>query len=258
VGDKVFITSWGGDNGIYVLESNRYTNNKILAVDLQNPKRTWQEELSAPSFSSPAVSLSHDIVIAGCNSPNNDSVFAFSLNGSKLWSKKIGAIGYASPVIYDNTVFVTATITSSLSIKTMMYALNLTDGKILWNKTICSSDKAYSSNGDSTPAIFDNILYVASPNGTLFALNASGGSELWATSVYNRSHLFSKKEIGILAQNFRELNLLPFLIHLDEILYFESHFQYQSNQYIYIFWNPRKLFFLFYQQIQNIHYSLLL
>ncbi|MCX6664285.1 MAG: PQQ-binding-like beta-propeller repeat protein [Euryarchaeota archaeon] len=194
-GDNVFITSWGGDNGVYVLESNRYTNNKILAVDLQNPKRTWQEELSAPSFSSPAASLSHDIVIAGCNSPDNNSVFAFSLNGSKLWSKKIGAVGYASPVIYGNTVFVTATITSSLSIKTMMYALNLTDGKILWNKTICSSDKAYSSNGDSTPAIFDNILYVASPNGTLFALNASGGSELWATSVYNRSHLFSPSSL---------------------------------------------------------------
>jgi outer membrane protein assembly factor BamB len=194
-GDKVFITSWGGDNGSYFLESNRYTNNKILAVDLQNDNKTWQKDLSAPSFSTPAVSLSHSIVIAGCNSPNNDSVFAFSLNGSELWSKKIGAIGYASPVIYDNTVFVTATITSSLSIKTMMYALNLTDGEILWNKTICTGDKAYSSNGDSTPAIFDNILYVASPDGTLFALNASGGSELWATSVYNRSHLFSPSSL---------------------------------------------------------------
>jgi len=194
-GDKVFITSWGGDNGIYVLESNRYTNNKILAVDLQNDKKTWQKELSAPSFSTPAVSLSHNVVIAGCNSPNNDSVFAFSLNGSEIWSKKIGAIGYASPVIYENTVFVTATITSSLSIKTMLYALNLTDGEIFWNKTICSSDKAYSNNGDSTPAIFDNILYVASPDGTLFAIHATDGSELWATSVYIRSHLLSPSSL---------------------------------------------------------------
>jgi len=195
-GDKVFITSWGGDNGIYVLKSNRYTNNKILAVDLQNNNRTWQKELSAPSFSTPAVSLSHSIVIAGCNSPNNDSVYAFSLNGSKLWSKKIGAIGYASPVIYKNTVYVTATVTSSLSIKTMLYALNLTDGKILWNKTICSSDiLVYSNNGDSTPAIFNNTLYVASPSGTLLALHASDGSELWATSVYNRSYPFSQSSL---------------------------------------------------------------
>jgi len=192
-GDKVFITSWGGDTD--VLESNKYTNNKILAVDLLNDNRTWQKELSSPSFSTPAVSLSHNIVIAGCNSPDDDSVYAFSLNGSELWSEKIGAIGYASPVIYENTVFVTATITGSFSIKTMLYALNLTDGEILWNKTICSSDKAYSNNGNSTPAIFDNILYVASPDGTLFALHASDGSELWATSVYNRSHLFSPSSL---------------------------------------------------------------
>jgi outer membrane protein assembly factor BamB len=194
-GNKVFITSWGGDNGSYFLENNRYTNNKILAVDLQNDNRTWQMKLSAPSFSTPAVSLSHNIVIAGCNSPDNDSVFAFSLNGSKLWSKKIGAIGYASPVIYENTVFVTATITGSLSIKTMMYALNLTDGEILWNKTICNSDKVFSRNGDSTPAIFDNNLYIASPDGKLFALHASDGSELWSTTVYNRSHFFSPSSL---------------------------------------------------------------
>jgi outer membrane protein assembly factor BamB len=190
-GDKIFITSWGGDNSIY----KPYTNNKILAVDLQNDNGTWQKELSAPSFSTPAVSLSHNIVIAGCNSPNNDSVFAFSLNSSKLWSKKIGAIGYSSPVIYENTVYVTSTITSSLSIKTLLYALNLTDGTILWNKTICSSDKMYSSNGDSTPAIFDHILYVASPDGMLFALHSSNGSEIWTTSVYNRSHLFSPSSL---------------------------------------------------------------
>ena len=194
-GDKVFITSWGGDNGIYINENNRYTYNKILAVDLQNDNKTWQNKLSAPSFSTPAVSLSHNIVIAGCNSPDNDSVFAFSLNGSKLWSKKIGAIGYASPVIYENSVYVTATITNSLSITTMLYALNLTDGKILWNKTICSSNILYSNNGDSTPAIFNNTLYTASPDGALFALHASDGSKLWATSVYNRSYLFSPNSL---------------------------------------------------------------
>jgi outer membrane protein assembly factor BamB len=190
-GNQVFITSWGGDNGSYPL----YTNNKILAVDLQNDSRTWQKELSAPSFSTPAVSLSHNIVISGCNSTNNDSVFAFSLDGSKLWSKKIGAIGYASPVIYKNTVYVTSTITSSLSITTMLYALNLTDGKKLWNTTICTSSRLYSNNGDSTPAIFNNTLYVASPDGTLFALHASDGSLLWANSVYTRSYLFSPNSL---------------------------------------------------------------
>ncbi len=192
-GDKIYITSWGGDNGNYVF--NRYTNNKILAIDLQNDNKTWQKELSAPSFSSPAVSLSSNIVIAGCNSPDGHSLYAFSLNGLELWNKSIGAIGYASPVIYHNTVFVTATVSGSSSIKTIVYALNLTDGNILWNKTICNSAKVYENNGDSTPAIYDNILYVASPDGTLFALHASDGSELWATSVYTRSLIFSPSSL---------------------------------------------------------------
>jgi outer membrane protein assembly factor BamB len=188
-GGNIYITSWGGDTDSYVIENNRYTNNKLLSINIQDISKTWQKELSGPSYSSPAVSLTHNVIVAGCDSWDNDSVYAFSLDGTKLWSKNIGAIGYASPVISDNTVYVTAMLTAKKTIKTNIYALNLTDGKILWNKTICESKDSYSNNGDSTPAIFNNLLYVASPDGTLYALHISDGSELWHTSVYTRSLL---------------------------------------------------------------------
>ncbi len=194
-GDKIFITSWGGDNGAYIDESNRYTNNKLLALDLETGNSTWQKELSAPSYSTPAVSLSSDIVIAGCDSSNNQSLFAFSLDGTPLWSKKIGAIGHTSPVIYDNMVFVIATSQSLGSLKTNIYGLNLTNGDSVWNKTICSSIQQFKNIGDSTPTIFDDVLYVASPDGTLFAFHASNGTELWSQSVYIRSMILSPQSL---------------------------------------------------------------
>jgi outer membrane protein assembly factor BamB len=191
-GDRIFITSWGGDNGTYVIEGNRYVNNKLLAVDIKNENRTWQQELPAPSYSTPAVSLAQNIVVAGCNS-NNESLFAFSLEGTPLWSKKIGAIGYASPVISNDVVFATATIGS---LKTIVTALNLTTGEILWNTTVCSTIIPFSNIGDSTPTVFNSILYVAAPDGTFFALHTSNGTEVWSNSkVYIRSHAFSPSSV---------------------------------------------------------------
>jgi hypothetical protein len=186
-GDKLFITSWGGDTGIYLDENNRYSNNKLLAIDLKNENKTWQAALSAPSYSTPAVSLSSDIVIAGCSSSDNNSIFAFNLDGTLLWSKNIGSVGYASPVIYKDMVFIPATSKRALSLKTNIYALNLTTGGMLWNKTVCDSILDYSNVGDSTPAVFNDVLYVASPNGTLFAIHASDGTQLWATPIYSRT-----------------------------------------------------------------------
>jgi outer membrane protein assembly factor BamB len=186
-GGNIYITSWGGDTGSYVFESSRYTNNKILSINIQDISKTWQRELSAPSYSSPAVSLTYNTVVAGCDSPDNDSVYAYSLDGTKLWSNALGAVGFASPVIYGNTVFVTATVSSMTSTKTNIYALNLTDGAYIWNKTICESGKLYSNNGDSTPAVFENILYAAAPDGILYALDIADGSDTWHTSVYSRS-----------------------------------------------------------------------
>jgi outer membrane protein assembly factor BamB len=180
--NTIFISTWGGDNGSYISEKNRYTNNKLVAVSLDNGLWLWRYSLPAASYSTPAVTS--DKVIVGCNSPDNESILAFSLDGAKIWGKKIGAIGYASPVIYEDTVFVTCKKVSGTTATTTIVALNLEDGTFLWNATLCELTTRYSNLADSTPAVYDGILYAASPDGKVYAIYTTNGTIRWSSSIY--------------------------------------------------------------------------
>jgi outer membrane protein assembly factor BamB len=184
--DTLFITTWGGDTGSYIIESNRYTNNRVIALDVENGNKTWEYELPAPSYSTPAVSVTNDIVIVGCSSSDNDSVFAFTLAGEKRWSTAVGAIGHAAPIIYEDTVFVTCKEEALGITTTKVIALSLDDGSILWNATISEILSLYGNLVDSTPAVYDDVLYVASPEGVLRAFDTMNGSVLWSATVYSR------------------------------------------------------------------------
>jgi outer membrane protein assembly factor BamB len=184
VDNTLFISTWGGDNGHYLLESSRYTNNQLIALNL-NDMTIENFTLPAPGLSTPAVT--GDIVIVTCNSTDNDSVFALSLSGEKIWSRAVGAVGHASPVIYGNAVFVTCTQEeSNRKATTKIVAMNLNDGNILWNATVSEQlPSRYMHFSESTPAVYDNVLYVASPDGTVHALAVSNGTKLWSTSIYS-------------------------------------------------------------------------
>lgn len=183
VDNTLFISTWGGDNGYYLIETNRYTNNKLLALDLNdNGKKLWEYTLPAAGLSTPAVS--GDVIIVTCNSTSNDSVFAVSLNGEKLWSRAVGAVAHASPVIYEGMVFVTAATGSSGATTTKIVALDIDNGNILWNTTLSNLASKYKHFSDSTPAVYDGVLYAASPNGIVHALYTSNGSSLWTSSIY--------------------------------------------------------------------------
>jgi outer membrane protein assembly factor BamB len=180
-GDTIYISTWGGDNDSYVFESSRYTNNKLLALDMNGQKR-WDYSLPGPGFSSPAVT--EDMIIVGCSSPVNDSVFALSLNGGKLWSKAVGAVGHASPVISGDTVFVTCRQVSNKKSVTKIVAMNINDGSILWNVTLGSPSALYDNVAESTPAIYNGVLYAASPDGTVYALDTMKGTTNWSNKIY--------------------------------------------------------------------------
>jgi outer membrane protein assembly factor BamB len=189
--DRIYISTWGGDNGTYVFDSSRYTNNKLLAIDLDGqPKGEYT--LPAPSYSTPAVI--DDLIIVGCSSPGNDSVIALHYDGTiftKIWSKAVGAVGHASPVIYGDAVFVTCEQVTNKKSVTKIVAMNINDGSILWNATLGTPSASYNNVAESTPAIYDGVLYAASPDGTVYALNAVNGTTRWSNKVYTLP-LFSK------------------------------------------------------------------
>lgn len=182
IGDTIYISSWGGDNGSYVIESNRYTNNKVLALDLRTGQKRWEYTLPAPSYSTPAVS--DEMIVVGCSSTANESVIALNLNGEKIWSKGIGMVGHASPVIYQDTVFITSQQIIDKKGVTKIIALDLDTGEYLWNATVSEISNCKENLAESTPAVYDDVLYVASPDGTAYALDVQNGTTLWSIKLY--------------------------------------------------------------------------
>lgn len=181
-GDAIYISTWGGDNGSYVIEKNRYTNNKLLALDLRTGQKRWDYTLPAPSYSTPAVN--DKFIIVGCSSTENESVIALNLNGEKIWSKGIGMVGHASPVIFDDTVFITTQQIINKKGVTKIHAINLTDGGYLWNVTVSEISNCKENLAESTPAVYDGVLYVAAPDGTAYALDGQNGATLWSKKIY--------------------------------------------------------------------------
>ena len=173
--DKVFVTSWSGDPDL--LQSN--TNNKVIALYLSTGSDdVWDHpfDLPAGSFSTPAVY--ENMVFVGCNKQSGDSLFAIDAEtGDSIWNKSVGAIDGASPVIYNDTVFI---VSKGLS-KTKVTALNTENGSIKWEFIL---DRIHAV-ADTTPAIYDGVLYVASPNGYVYALDIDGvDKQLWRRRVY--------------------------------------------------------------------------
>jgi outer membrane protein assembly factor BamB len=189
-GSWIYITTWGGDNGTYVIEANRYTNNKLLALnfDVDSGIQDVDEyELPAPSYSSPAV-LSDKIIVT-CYSADNNSVIALGRDseghiGDKLWGKSIGAVGHASPVVFEDTVFVTCASVTNKKYATKIVALSLNDGTILWNRTLGTPSSSYSAVAESTPAVYNGVVYVAAAGGTVYALDSVNGTVLWSKEIY--------------------------------------------------------------------------
>lgn len=189
--NKVFITSWNGDTRLF----SDIKTNKVIALDLDkislgdtysndDEVMLWEYDLPAGSYSTPAVYNAK--VFVGCKG-TGDSFFVLDAEGNGdgttnlLWSIEVGSIGKSSPVICNDTVFVTSKSLGKIQI-TALNIDNETNDRVLWQKRICVLPDG--ANADSTPAVYDNVLYVASPRGTVYALDTANGATLWSKSIY--------------------------------------------------------------------------
>lgn len=189
--NKLYITSWSGDTSFKIL--SEHETNKVIAIDLDkvtsdvdtdHPAFLWEYDLPAASYTTPAVY--DDMVIVGCISSigKHDTIFALDAvgNGDKkttnlLWSVNVGSIGRSSPIIYDNTVFITSKKAAGLVVS----AIDInpeSSSRILWQKTM-RLDIPLIENVDLTPAVYDGVLYVSSPRGSIYALDTKNGEILW-------------------------------------------------------------------------------
>ncbi|MBS3778454.1 MAG: PQQ-binding-like beta-propeller repeat protein, partial [Candidatus Thermoplasmatota archaeon] len=195
--DKVFITSWSGDSSVIndvtdLLNLSRGNNKLICLTD--EMAYEWSQDLSAGSFSTPAVG--EDLVVAGCEKINGDSLFAFTLNGVREWSADVGPIGYASPVIEDDTVYVVSkNVTQNLvTAYTQVIAVDVTNGEIKWSRNIGDNRaELYMNAAYPSPIAYNDFIYVVSPDGFLHKLYKGNG-----TNVISPKQIYNK---GIVSSN---------------------------------------------------------
>ncbi|MFO7677412.1 MAG: PQQ-binding-like beta-propeller repeat protein [Thermoplasmatota archaeon] len=194
--NKLFITSWTGDTKLF----SDLDTNKVIALDLNKVPTSgefttthdaflWEYTLPAGSYSTPAVY--NDMVFVACKSKmsQHDTFFVLDAegNGDKttnlLWSADVGSVERSSPVIYDNTVFITSKKQSGLFVTALDINPESTE-RILWENQICFA-LPFAANADSTPAVYNEVLYVASLRGNIYALNTKTGAIIWQKEVYS-------------------------------------------------------------------------
>jgi len=196
----LYISTLGGNlwnlPSLSKLGSYLGSNNKLLAINIDNGDIFWENKLPAASISTPTVE--DDLVFIGCQNMFGSSLLAYDIDdGSETWNQSVGIIGRSAPVYADDKIFVSANEKESVSDKgeNKIIALDALNGEILWNKSIGEMDAfqlLQLLKGRSffykliegfapitTPAYYKDTLYFVSPNGTLFAVYKNG-SDIWS------------------------------------------------------------------------------
>ncbi len=105
----------------------------------------------------------------------------WSYTENLAWQTKLPGRGQSSPVIWDNTVFVTA-IEGLMKDRCHVSALNLADGTIRWTTTLEASQKNrsnyFQSRSAPTPLVDAKAVYAFFETGELVALSHDG-KKLW-------------------------------------------------------------------------------
>ncbi|MFH1013763.1 MAG: PQQ-binding-like beta-propeller repeat protein [Thermoplasmatota archaeon] len=195
--NRIYLTTWGGDTSILNTIGDMFNfskgNNKLICLS-DTGSKIWTYDLPAGSFSSPAVT--NATIIVGCENLKGSSLYAFYPNGTKIWEKDVGPIGYASPVIYKNITYVVSKIPDQVSFtaQSRIVALGIENGNILWNETIGDIiPDVYGYAAYNTPAVADDRVFVVSSDGHLHAFDYLNGEQKWEAHVYKK---------GLISNNF--------------------------------------------------------
>ncbi len=109
-------------------------------------------------------------------------------DGPKLaWKIKIDGVGYSSPAIVGNSLFVSAAKDDTNGKGEFVLCLNVKDGSEVWKTEIPDNDKGYltawGSGPRSTPTVDGDCVYSLSARGELVCLNIKDGSKVWGVSL---------------------------------------------------------------------------
>jgi eukaryotic-like serine/threonine-protein kinase len=153
LGDLIFIAGYNG---------------KIFAYDAKTLQQRWVYPVEgnlAPIVST--IAISGDMLYFGCTDFN---LYALdTATGNLEWKFATGGEIWSSPVIDNNTVFIS-------SFDKKIYAVDATTGTKKWEFSTSSTNVA-------TPLTLDGVLYVGSLDRNLYAIDETTGQSIWKSPV---------------------------------------------------------------------------
>lgn len=166
--------------GVYVSPSvNRPLQPSVYALDASTGLLRWQSQV--PASSPLPLTAVDDVVYIS----SHDGCSALQANdGSLIWRQKIEGQPWSSPIVVDETVYITFSLMKqdfSLEpgqVRPELYikALRKNDGMLLWQHQLGTTTDATSS---TAPVVSQGKLFVGTDDGYLSALKASDGTLAW-------------------------------------------------------------------------------
>lgn len=147
-----------------------------------------------------AVTLFTGTIAAGSDwpqwrGPNRDGVSTetgllkeWPKGGPKqVWKIKIDGVGYSSPVIVGDKIFVSAASDDENGNNEFVLCLNVKDGSQLWKADLPDNESKYltgwGSGPRSSPTVDGDFLYALSARGELLCVRTADGSRVWCVSL---------------------------------------------------------------------------
>jgi outer membrane protein assembly factor BamB len=125
-----------------------------------------------------------------------------------VWKTPIPGIGWSSPIVFNNRVFVTTATDGGASYR--LLCLDRLTGNILWNKQIHRQNpghkQRYNSYASSTPVTDGRYVYVLAFDGTLAAVS-NEGNVIW---TYQEFEYFSEHGLAVSPILYEDLLIVPF------------------------------------------------
>ena len=152
-----------------------------------------------PGFRGPTrQGISHD----------KDIPIKWSQTSNIVWKTPIPGVGWSSPIVFDDRLFVTTATDEGASFR--LLCLDRLTGTVLWNKQIHRQKpghkQRFNSYASSTPVTDGRYIYVLAFDGTLAAVS-NEGSIIW---TYQEFEYYSEHGLAVSPILYKDLLIVPF------------------------------------------------
>jgi outer membrane protein assembly factor BamB len=141
-------------------------------------------------------------------SHEKDIPIEWSQTSNIAWKTPIPGVGWSSPVVFDDRVFVTTATDKGASFR--LLCLDRLTGTVLWNKQVHrqkpGNKQKFNSYATCTPATDGRYIYVMAFDGTIAAVS-NEGNIIW---THQEFEYYSQHGLAVSLVLYKDLLIVPF------------------------------------------------